>query len=457
MIRGQYKRAFSAWMALPTRTIVILVAATWCGSSAGNCAAADSSSPPALPAKFDEATVWNLLDHIDQGQNATILEFGYFLQRVTAPFPAKSGLTLIRDAIAKEPAGTHKWYLLESVRGLAGINLSPETHLEGFASYDDLFEKGKDAPSKEDGRLLQRAITDFIFCLRNGLSPTVPLSGPPGSPLPSSFLLRQRAVASRVLMSAIHLHFFLLKTVGKPDIEPPWSRAVLAMDKSVNFPEIVAGEMEDPQFAHSYTALRSAAALDEVDDLPASVQFLMRAKQLLPDVDSAERDWLYRHLEDDLVESGHSVQAIEVARDFVEKSSRGRSALLSLTYRLGSGAQFASAVAKASDTFVDETDLKASIDYLLAQSMPAPDLSRPSDDAVKILESYLTSIRKRDSSAEIEFRLILARLYLDRGERDEAIDAISPDHFATVKPDAATAESLREAAQLYRQLTAGNN
>jgi hypothetical protein len=224
-----------------------------------------------MPATFDEVTLKRLLGAIDQGNNASILKFGYFMRNSDASL----GLSLLQQAIKSENAGSKSWFLLHSLQGFAAFHVGGSSPDVGFGSYSTIFRQPRRAKEADAVLVLGRTLNEFL----QGVTGVFRSNG-----------LQEDKGTHKVLLEAWDAYAFYLAEAGEEGYgkhlqEPNWREVieVSGIDKSGLLP-LVNKALDDRKVYKSYGLLTTAAWLLKDAEPQRAIALLQQAKPLLPEI-----------------------------------------------------------------------------------------------------------------------------------------------------------------------------
>lgn len=401
------------------------------------CAQVALVGPPVFPRQFDRATVENLVNGIEQGENAIILEFGYFSRRTKQDLPAAEGLGLLRAKAAQEANGSKKWFLLHSVRAFGALNAGPETHAEAFATYGEIFAQASKAKESNAVPIVQRAISDYVFCVLRLYRMRV------GAGQPAVDLAR----ADDLVAQALEAHFLLVQSAGEPELEPVWAEAVKRMENSKPVRAAVEKALAQPEAVKSFAVLRTAAAIYSVLEPQRAIELLKQAKPLLAQPDSRDGEWLNTQLVRSLLEAKKVDEAIVQQQDFIRQSGRGRPFLAELQWHQSDWKGLGITLDELARPDTAEPEIVNGAAFVLSHKKTEAEGENARTKAAGLLAQYLAATRPRKMESELRARILLANYYLTKQQKDKAKEVLD---LSQHKPPFES----RAAGMLYRQAAA---
>lgn len=369
-------------------SLVMLMA----GLFAFSCQLDAKSAPPKMPQDFDQQTVRELVDNIDTGHNATILEFGYFLKRNLQPFPQDDGYALLKDSLVKERKGSKRWFVLQAVRGFAGMHLNPDTKEDAYRAYDALFSQFREDYSPEARDVVGRAIYDFTVAL------------------PGNYGLDQTSddiIARDTLLRALEACLVALKRSGTSQYRFDWTVPVNAVNGGLEFVTPIQRAMSDPDFPKTFSFLYTVAGIYRATKPEVAVTLLRDIRSKVP-TDEVSIKLYYQMLVSSLAEINKIDDAILEQQKLIKLSNYGRSGLAELYKKKNDGRAYEAVLASLAGPTVSDTDVIESSEMLIKTFKKSPsNNSIAKDHAVSILSAYLSASRKRDVEQERVARILL--------------------------------------------------
>ena len=120
--------------------------------------AQSGSRPISVTGGVAEEAVQGLIDTIEQGKNASLLKFGYFMQSSGVG----AGQQRVFAALQREPIGTKRWFLLQSVSGFAAFHGKSANVEAGFIAYNALFTEIGKAQDKDTLFAVARGLNEYL-------------------------------------------------------------------------------------------------------------------------------------------------------------------------------------------------------------------------------------------------------------------------------------------------------
>jgi hypothetical protein len=378
-------------------------------SWAGPPASTPLPPPPVLPRQFDQATLQQLIDTAEQGQNAIILKFGYFLHRTPEPVAPSEGFSLLKATIEKEPVGTRRWFVLQMVRGFAGFRVGPGTKVDAYQAYETLFDKADEADKAKAIDVVQSAILDYASTIYGGYG----------------VKNDNTDTAKAVLLKALDTHLKYLPQTGSAD-DIPWDKAIGAVGSSAQFAAVVEKVLASPDVPQSYSLLRTAARVIGSTNLSRSVELLQKAKLSLPKGDIGQAQSLYELLVQDLSFLTKWDEAVAAQKELVQLTSKGYAQLAVLQWQQGDEKGLDATLASLSMPTANENEINETAQALYKTHVEGSDERKKllPDKAVSLLQAYLKTNRTRTLEQELRARYWLGQMLIAAGDLPAARAAL---------------------------------
>lgn len=367
------------------------------------------AEPPALPSRFDQTTVQQLVDSLHQGQNATILKIGYFARRNAHPFPATKGFALLESALEKETVGSERWFYLQSVRGFAGLRIGQDTKRSGYEAYKHLFSRMVDGQKASALDVVQRSIYEFV------------------STLPGNYGVGRTFEddAKEVLLKALPAHLNLLKRNDSGPYNIPWAAAAQAANVSGALIPIMAKALNDPSMPKTFHLYKTAAEVYQTNDANRAIALLQQARSRLKG-DMKQTVLLFDSLVTLLANQGNRGGAVSAQQEMVKLTGQGRVRLAKLYLEEGDKVSFRAELSKLATGNLNDVDMYQTALLLFQLYEQEHKHAELRDQATSLLSNYLSARRTRDAEQELRARLLLARVYLSDQDVTKAIATLSP-------------------------------
>lgn len=404
---------------------------------------APAQPPPEMPAQFDQATVQRLIDTIEQGQNAIVLKIGYFLRRTAHPFPAQDGLALLTGAVEKEPAGSHRWFVLQMVRGFAGFRVAAATREEGYKAYDALFSQADAAEKAGAVDVVHRAVLDYASMVYGDYGTKEFGVGP----------------LKEILLKALSAHLRYLAQAESETYKVPWARAIAAVRGEDEFAALIEKTLSNAAVPKTYLLLRTAAGVLDATNPGRSVELLRQAKPLLPRGDLLQARSLYQFLVGHLSDFRKWDEAAIEQKELIKRTGQGRAELVVIQWWQKDQKGFSETIASLSTPEADEREINETAQALFKIKLDESD-ERASDDkkrldkeAASLLQVYLESQRTRDVEMELNARLHLGQYLLRTGAQAAAKKVLTIEDLKQPLPNRAAKYYHSEIQKLLRAVS----
>lgn len=397
--------------------------------SCGNLNAA-SIPPPPLPRVFDSTVVHGLIDNIEADSNLVVLKYGYFVRRANRDYPPGEGYQYLKAQAAKEPRFTKRWFLLQSAVGFASFRVGSENIAAGLSAYQDMSGHAELALNNGALPVVERALVEFTFSVYEfGRK----LSQP------------NRMVARKTLVTALKAHLFLINHAVPVTVEPLWREAGAATDGAAALIPVIEdalknGQPPPVQFYHP------AVAILGIRDPQRALDLLTGIKGRVQPDNVEQLRWFYGEYVEHLLRLGRLDEAIVVQRECAVRTGSGFARLAELHYQHGllgdvtksDQAAIAVIVAKLSGSNSPGTEIVGLSQLLLSwhqvQKSQSDYDGHWQDLAGIALTGYLSAGRQRELMDDFMARMLLARLYLDRHQVDEAGAVLRVNEPTTSNP-----------------------
>jgi tetratricopeptide (TPR) repeat protein len=359
-------------------------------------------APPQMPPVFDRPTVSGLLKNVDQDENAAVLKFGYFARRSRQALPEAEGLAMVRVALRSTPAGSRKWFVLQSVLGFGCFRAGPTTQMDAYHAYDLLFDSVGKAQAAHCADVVAQAIYEAVATVIGNFGAG---SG-------------QVAGDGPCLSKAVQAEISLLKAGYASRYPVPWRLAMKAVGGPGDIRDIVDRALADPAMPRSYGLYMLAAAVLSTSDAARAAALLQQAKALA--TSPLERQQVQRDMVQQFVANKNLPDAIVLQENWVQSTGTGYADLIRLLWARKDTAGVDAQITALERAGTSEAEINSAAAVLAALGRESAS-SRPLEDrAVALLTSYLGAPRKRSVQQELWARLTLADLYLSQRRLDDA-------------------------------------
>jgi hypothetical protein len=368
-----------------------------------------AASPVGVPTQFDKSTVQNLLEKIDENQNAQILKMQYFAHRSKQVLPLDEGFALLKQALDHETLGSKKWFLLQSVRAFAGFRLSGSPQLEAYQSYGDIFSRIEDANKVGATDVVQSDLYEFFATLM----------------MAGSRLQNNGVVVQNTLMQAFHAY---MASNDDRLLSLPINEILAETSVYKDAVDEVDRMVADPQVTKTYRLLTVAAMLHMAAAPKQSVQLLRQAKPLLPGRDANIVRPYYKRLVDALEATADIRGAISAQEELVKLTDQGRARLIKLYHEDKDDRSVAATISSLSTPDANEQDINDAAVVLMGLTDVA-DRHKVWDQAAELLTQYLATHTKRDVEQELVARMLLGQILINHKKYAEARTALTVDQL----------------------------
>lgn len=403
-----------------------------------------SNSRPVLSKTFDRAMVEDLLANVDAPRNASILKVGYFLRRGGGAdaLPVLEGFALLNAAAEKEPVGTRRWFLLQSLRGFAAFRTPGVAPSQGYEAYNVIFEYAAEAEHGNAVYPLRQAIAEYVGIVAgkfNGMGLT----------------FGERTEKTLVAAWNANLLALAMPLPGKSRApEPPWREAIQEAEVEKTFLPLVEKMVADPAAPKNFTLLSAAASVEAKEHPEKALDLLKKAQPLVPRVqgklDGNEADHLYGTWVDLLEAQKKLDDAVAVQQERIDVLGDGQAKLLLLYREQGDVAQVEKMLASLEKASSNEREvlLAATGLFALANEQEKPD-TKAGEQGARVLRNYLNSNRSREVEGELQARLLLGRFFMKQNKAEDAKGILTvPQNLNVPSPRAQgllrTIEKLRQ-------------
>jgi len=419
---------------------------------------ADTQGPPPMPV-FDKATVQKLLDHVEDGKNASILKIGYFRGHRRPPFPVADGYALLKEDIAQAKPESRRWFLLQSLRVWAAIRLDSSTRSEGLTTFEQLCCLVASAEHAGASDILQETISDFTDEIQMGNIRGVRVD----------HAIKEQAEGG--LVKAFEAYWDGLKRGQDDNDTPDWGGAAKADDLQLHYSpdchcskepgeapkprgvvELIEHDLQDPRFAHNYWMLKNAALFYGYSAPAHSLELLQRARPVVPSQNPAETHWLLSNLVDALESNQKLPEAIAVQKDAIKLTGRGQAKLVCLYAENFDKDDYNSALSALMAPTANEQEINEAIDLMLNSKPMQHSYGDTTNDAKNLLTSYLSVQRPRSVEQELLARIQLSDILVSRRKFADAKAALSLAGIQAPPADTEASALYEEAQRLEKQL-----
>lgn len=355
-----------------------------------------------VPLAFDRQAVVQLIEHISEGSNASILKVPYFASRRQHPFAPREALPLLLDAAGQTPRGSPRWLLLRGVHAFACFRVGPDLVEAGYAAYEELF--AFDA---------ERFLPDQVGPMGGAMSEFLDTVAMPKGKAEGNVQRARRVLARVVTLYLTHME------LDHPRLN--FREATTRGGGSKELRAVVEGILTGRN-ATSYPHLKRAALVLSGVAPGRAVELFLSAEPLLPADDGAEVAEFYGRLVDALASFGKLDEAIAAQERLVKRTGSGEVRLALLRQQRNGGEAGLSPdlgdLADAVSTPAETADL---VDTLVKQ--------KQDESAITVLRKYLAGGVAHEAGDELWARFTLGSLLAANGRPAEARQAFRTDHL----------------------------
>lgn len=409
-------------------------------------AAQKNGPPPSMPL-FNEVTIRQMLNSIDQGYNFTLLRAGYFGGHRKSSFPVTDGFAVLKSTLETQRPGDLKWFLLEALRGSAAFHAQELPLDDGFDAYGLIFDNINLATTSQTQAAVHTSIRDFVTSIDTSLK----RKGGQYDSRTADLLVKAWNVWHKLPPSAI-------------DAKRPldWSRAVKAADAQDKFTAIVGDALKDTTHAPDFQMLKLAVVVLEDQEPQRAIDLLKTAQKKMEPGDLNQQKWLYEtwtklitgndpsdQLAPKITDKTQLAALVEMRKDQISYTGHGYADLLKLYWQLNQNDKAAELMKVISQSGVRAAE---KIDVAKVLLTPPRDLEFDKDAAkqmqargVELLQTYLSSTDKRNPDEEIRARYELGRYFVKQDQITQALQALDTG-------DAKPASRNSQTAFYYQQI-----
>lgn len=371
---------------------------------------------PLLPSSFDRTAVQGLLDGIDEPRAASTLKRGYFARRDEPDFPFDQALSLVSEAIAKEPVGSKRWFELQNVRGYAILRSKVSTPQEGISTYSAIFDAADKAVA-----------SDALYPLRISIAEYAGYIGDPNK----KDELQGEPQVKVTLLKAWNAYALTAALPMKGRTAPPnFTRAFAVFGSDDDTLATVVKTLSDPKTPRSFELLVAGAALVAPKKPEQALAWLKDAKPLLPSsstqdpalarltVNATAR---YYDLLVGILQSNNRLEeAIAAQRERIVRTGGGYGPLWGLLGRTGDSNGQNAVLSKLKSSDVPGREALRAANTIGQFSLLDDPLPGGTEAAAGMLQAFLSPGRTRTPEEEMQARLWLGAYYLRRKEVEKA-------------------------------------
>jgi tetratricopeptide (TPR) repeat protein len=390
------------------------------------------SPQPKMPPKFDRETMQHLLDKAEQGDNAALLKIDYFASRRVQVLSTTEGYRLLKQAVDGAPVNSRRWFILQSIRGFAGLRLGQGWSDDGVNAYEEIFDQASHALTSNASNVLQRAVYELVV--------TVP--GDYG----------KLSVKSPLLLKAYSTYLASLQQPNHARLDIPWAEAIDVLGDDEKFIEVANKVLGEAATSKNYQLLWAAAAAYQKHSPEQAIKLLLQAKPLIGNGNKRQVQSFYSNLVKLLAANGRVTEALETQQESIKISNQGWAKLVSLSLQNKDETAFKSTMVSVSAPEVPESEIMDTASTLFFASDDLIDRKLAWDEAIQLLTSYLNVPRTRSPEQELQARLMLARAYKLRNKIEDAKAILTLERFAMPLPTRLAQLRYNAARQLLNEL-----
>jgi hypothetical protein len=380
------------------------------------------SGPPVMPASFDRETVQRLVDHIEQGHNASILHVGYFMRRKQHALPQSKGMKLLNEAISKETAGSKRWFVMQTLRGFAAFRATGVASDEGLEAYTAIFDQAAKAKPAKAEYQLRQAINEYVFGMQGRIR---------------DLGLRYDERAQDLLLkawSAYVTHVLPGQTAKGQSAsrvrQPMWAAAIQDADLEEKFLPLLDKFLKSPTTPKSYSLLKEASMLYAPSNPKRSLALLLQARPLVPTSNKLEAGRFFDLLAKALEKEDRLPDAVQAREERVKLTGKGQPQLARLYYQAKNDKALDATLQALKLPSASSRDVVDTIDELskvysqdrianLSAGVRAADLA----------SNYLKMQQVRDVEHELSARIALGDFLIGQKNLAGARAALKIDHL----------------------------
>jgi|GEM_PF-2859103 len=361
-----------------------------------------------MPSQFDRSTIRHLLDTIEQGRNASILKFGYFFRHGTTSLAIEDGFVLLKSAIAKEPPGSARWFILQNVRAWAAFRNHELPLDEGFDAYDAIFQYAGEA--KKVGALytLNSSFSDYVFTVAGHFK---------------TLALLQDDRTKATLFKAWKAYVTALSKGQVAGRSPLWSAAIAEAKLTEEFEPELERVLRDTTVPKNFDLLMAAAEILSDSNPLRSIELLREAKVVLPKGKKLETKRFYTIMVNLLLRQGtmYLPEAITLQQEYIGLTDRGRAKLVVLYANREDEEAIMDVIAGLMGQDDKAQEINETVTTVLNLKLSGKIMNpKTIEQSVSLMVKYLSAPSERQLKQELQAHINLARLYLSQGKSSEA-------------------------------------
>jgi len=345
---------------------------------------------------FDEVTVRQMLNSIDEAHNFSLLRAGYFGGHRKSPFPATDGFAVLKSTLETQKPGDSKWFLLEALCGSAAFHVQEIPLDDGFDAYELIFDKANLATAPQIQAAVRGSVRDFVTSIDTSLK----RKGGQYDSQTADLLVKAWNVSKKLPPSTAN---------EKRPID--WSRAVKAADAQDKFTAIVEAALKDTTHPPDFAMLKLAVVVLQDKDPKRAIELLKTAQSKLPPDDVSNQKWLYQTWTQlitgktpeeqssmKVIDKTQLAALVEMRKDQISYTGGGYADLLKLYLQLGENDKAAELIKVAHQPGVRAEE---KINVAGALLHPPVDIAFGKDavkqlqgQGVELLQKYLSSLQE---------------------------------------------------------------
>jgi len=411
---------------------------------------------PKIPLVFDRTAVQGLLDTIEIDNNAMALKLGYFSRRGKPELPIPDGYELLKAALAKEEAGSKRWFVLQELRGWAAFRMADIPKDEGYLAYNALFDAARDAKKARAVNILNTAIGGYVGSVNAELG---------------AMNLQGDEKTRETLLKAWAAYSVLLETTKTSGRALAWTKAIKESGSKDEFKTVIKSALDNRATPKSYALLTLAAELLAAEEPQRAAAFLKEAKPLLTTDDKHEVTRFYNSLVDALIWSSLPKaaakgvkakpedktkldEAIAMQRELIKLTGRGNEKLARILVRKNDKKSLNEVLDSLAAPGADEREINEAAGALI--KLWQKDKVKNEYAATRaetLLSTYLAAQQPRTVEQELLARWRLGFLYMGQKKTKEAKAVLKTDHLIFQQPLSSAAQDyLSRITQMTGQL-----
>lgn len=372
---------------------------------------------------FDEATVRAYIDSIPMPQRTSSLKNRYFGGFGKADPASDKGYAILKEALAREPLGTHRWFVLQQLTAFAAFRVPGIVPGEGFESYKAIMAQALQIPpeSKEFNDVVIASINDFISTIGDRMKDPA---------------LRDSGETSETLVAAWKAYIHVLPQGITPSSrKPQWERALELTGAHTAMTAQTEATLADPKIPRTYALLRATASVLALSAPQRALVLLQEAKPIVPRGDVNETGRLYEAILDVLLpKSGEltpaaAKSALAEQLELKQKIKFGNDRLVGLLILNGDIAEANRILEELTKPEAVEWEVTRTAELLLGRDtrtqriytrFSADRREQNIEKGLVLINSYLRSPRERSPDYELGVRHIAGQRLIDMGKLEEA-------------------------------------